>query len=140
MTIASFRYNGNLDGISFKFAAETSKGTGTTTVNPSQSGAKSKRVSIRVTQPKASDTVTSPLLVKGTATVFEGVLNLRLSNKDHIVLAESTTVVQGNDAPFSAVLNFAPPSSPTQGLLEVYSISPKDGRIINLVSIPVTIH
>ncbi|MHB1420286.1 MAG: Gmad2 immunoglobulin-like domain-containing protein [Bacillota bacterium] len=139
LSVAQIKFNGNLDGLSFKFTTEKTAEKITVPTPKPSGGVKSRRPFIRVTQPKLNDLVTSPLQVKGTAAVFEGTVNIQLSDQKGKVLGETTALAQGIGGPFTATLNYVSPTVPTKGFLEVFSISPKDGRVENLVSIPVTI-
>ncbi|MHB1125641.1 MAG: Gmad2 immunoglobulin-like domain-containing protein [Bacillota bacterium] len=142
LAVARIKFDGNPDGLSFKFEnMKTAEKTPTPTPAqpPVVGGAKTKKPFIRVTQPKLNDTVTSPLQVKGTAAVFEGTVNIQLSDRKGKVLAETIATALGIGGPFTGTLNFASPPEPTKGFLEVFSTSPEDGRVENLVVIPVTI-
>ena len=87
------------------------------------------------------DTITSPLLVSGTANVFEAVFRVQLldaqGNKliDQVVNATSGTGTRGT---FSEELPF-PVTATGQGKVVVFADSPKDGSQIDVVEIPVTL-
>lgn len=93
---------------------------------------------IWVTHPAENQVVGFPLLVKGSAMVFEGNVNIRLLDKTGEKLAEgATTATEGmGRGDFEYRLTFAPPS-PGQGKLEVFWTSPKDGSILDKVTVPV---
>jgi len=104
---------------------------------------------IGVSSPQENISVRSPLLVKGTARVFENVLQVRLKSikKDkkgqttEEILAQETVEVKAPDVgqygPFEARLEFE--TNNPNGVLEVFSLSPKDGAEINKVAIPLTL-
>lgn len=93
---------------------------------------------IWVTHPSPHQVVGVPLLVKGSALVFEGTVNARLLDSNGKVLAETYTTTSG--APvrgdFAMSIKFDPPSS-GEGVLEVFDYSSKDGNPQDIVSIPV---
>ena len=93
---------------------------------------------IWVTHPTENQVAGVPLLVKGSAMVFEGTVNIRLLDKTGEKLAEgTTTATEGmGRGEFEYRLTFKPPS-PGQGELEVFWASPEDGRILDKVTIPV---
>ncbi|OQA10654.1 MAG: Immunoglobulin-like domain of bacterial spore germination [Firmicutes bacterium ADurb.Bin373] len=81
----------------------------------------------------------SPLEVSGSARVFEATVNIRLVDNAGKTIAEGfTTASEG--APgrgnFKYSLDFDAPA-PGQGELEVFWTSPKDGKELDKVSIPV---
>ncbi|NHM27503.1 spore gernimation protein [Desulfofundulus sp. TPOSR] len=94
---------------------------------------------IWVTHPTPDQVVGVPLLVKGSARVYEGTVNARLLDSQGKVLVSAYTTAT-KAAPergdFEMRLNFKPPQD-GKGILEVYSISAKDGSIENKVTIPV---
>ncbi len=93
---------------------------------------------IWVTRPLPGQKVGFPLEVRGSARVFEGTVNLRLVEEGGRVLAETfataTTGAPGR-GDFSAVLS---PPAPVagRGRLEVFWISPEDGREMDKVTVP----
>ncbi|HAP93681.1 MAG TPA: spore gernimation protein [Desulfotomaculum sp.] len=93
---------------------------------------------IWVTHPTENQVAGVPLLVKGSAMVFEGTVNIRLLDKTGEKLAEgTTTATEGmGRGEFEYRLTFKPPS-PGQGKLEVFWASPEDGRILDKVTVPV---
>lgn len=94
---------------------------------------------IWVTHPSESQVVGIPLLIKGSARVYEGTVQIRLSDNSGTVLAESTaTASEGppGRGDFETSLKFNPPSE-GKGTLEVYWVSPKDGSEQDKVTVPV---
>jgi hypothetical protein len=92
-----------------------------------------------VTAPLARDSVTSPLPVSGRARAFENTVNIRLTNADGQILAETFATADGDlgdFGKFSAMLEFAATSS-GQGTLEVFQISAEDGSEQDRVVVPV---
>lgn len=93
---------------------------------------------IEVLSPRGGDTIKSGFAVKGNARVFEDVVSLRLSDSEGNVLVQTTTSANAPDVgefgPFEKVLNYQ--TSATEGTLEVYQSSAKDGSEIDKVTIP----
>jgi len=94
---------------------------------------------IWVTSPVPDQKVASPFEVTGSARVFEAAVNLRLIDDSGIIIAEGfTTASEGapgrGDFKHSLAFNAA---SPGKGALEVFWTSPKDGQILDKVSVPV---
>jgi hypothetical protein len=81
----------------------------------------------------------SPLDVTGSASVFEAVVSLRLVTGDGRTLAESHTnasIGAPGWGDFSASLRFTSPGS-SEGFLEAYWVSPKDGSELDIVRVPI---
>ncbi|TEB11844.1 Gmad2 immunoglobulin-like domain-containing protein [Pelotomaculum propionicicum] len=98
-----------------------------------------KEPAIWVTSPASNQKVGSPLQVAGSAMVFEATVNMRLKDESGKTIAESfTTATQGapGRGQFEKSLAFNAPS-PGRGELEVFWISPKDGRELDKVVVPV---
>lgn len=94
---------------------------------------------IWVTSPVSGQKVESPLQVKGSARVFEATVNVRLMDESGKAIAESfTTATEGapGRGQFELSLPFNAPS-PGRGELEVFWRSPKDGKELDKVSVPV---
>ena len=94
---------------------------------------------IWVTHPSENQVVGIPLLIKGSARVFEGTVQIRLSDNSGTVLAESfATASEGapGRGDFETSLKFNLPSE-GKGTLEVYWESPKDGSEQDKVTVPV---
>ncbi|SHI45893.1 Gmad2 immunoglobulin-like domain-containing protein [Desulfofundulus thermosubterraneus] len=94
---------------------------------------------IWVTHPTPDQVVGVPLLVKGSARVYEGTVNARLLDSQGKVLVSAyatATKAAPERGDFEMRLNFTPPQD-GKGTLEVFSISAKDGSIENKVTIPV---
>lgn len=94
---------------------------------------------IWVTHPSENQVAGVPLLVKGSARVFEGTVQIRLSDSNGKVLAENT-VTASEGAPgrgnFETSLKFDMPSE-GKGILEVFWLSPKDNSEQDKVAIPI---
>jgi hypothetical protein len=94
---------------------------------------------VNITAPHALDTVSSPMALTGESTAFEAVINYSLY-QDNVAtpLATGTTMGGANGVmgPFSTTLSFA---TPTQhyGVLVVYTLSAKDGSVLEASAIRV---
>lgn len=94
---------------------------------------------IWVTSPTPDQKVASPVEVIGSARVFEAAVNIRLVDDSGIIIGEGfTTASEGapGRGDFKHSLNFSA-ASPGKGTLEVFWTSPKDGGILDKVSVPV---
>jgi cytoskeletal protein RodZ len=95
---------------------------------------------ISVTVPGVDALVSSPMLVRGEARVFENNVSLRLTDADGEILAETFATAEAPDigqfGPFQISLSFSRPTTST-GTLEVFEASARDGSEINKVTIPV---
>ncbi len=95
---------------------------------------------IWVTHPVENQVISIPLLVKGSARVFEGTVHVRLVDKDGHKLAEGwATATKGapERGDFELRLKFEPPPAADQGYLEVFEKSARDGSERHKVTIPV---
>ncbi len=103
---------------------------------------------IVVDSPLCGAEVKSPIIVAGTASaeVFEAAVVVVVKDSLGQELARANVVADMQNAtgnpprgPFAADLSFAAPSGSEQGTIEAYSTSARDGSIINLFSVPVTL-
>lgn len=94
---------------------------------------------IEVLSPRVGDSVVSGFAVKGNARVFESNVAIRLSDAQGNVLVQTFTLANAPDAgqfgAFEKVLDFQTYS--TEGILEVYQNSAKDGSEIDKVTMPI---
>jgi len=121
-----------------KAEAPTHQATVTTTP-----AATATQAAIVLTQPRSGDQVTVPFAVKGTASVFEGTVIVAVESADGSTTFCQTFTTASEGAPgtgsFETQIAFPPPSKATDGRVRVYSESPKDGSVQNLVSVPIVI-
>lgn len=98
-------------------------------------------VNIRVTKPAVNASAGLPLVVSGEARVFENTVNIRVRNANGTELVETVTTADAPDVgqygAFSASVNYPAPGT-TNGTVEVFTLSAKDGAEIDKVIIPVT--
>jgi hypothetical protein len=101
------------------------------------------QTAIAVAGPRSGDEVTVPVTVKGVASVFEGTVVIAVESADGSKTFCKTFTTASEGAPgrgsFEAQIAFPPPSSATDGRVQVYSESAKDGSVQNLVSVPIVI-
>lgn len=94
---------------------------------------------IWVTSPAPGQKVESPLQIKGSARVFEATVNIRLKDESGKTITESfATATQG--APGRGQFELSLPfnaTSPGRGELEVFWTSPKDGKEMDKIAVPV---
>lgn len=93
---------------------------------------------IEVLSPLGGDSVKSGFVAKGNARTFESTVNIRLLDSNGNVLLETVTTANAPDmgkfGPFEKQLNFS--TQDTEGKLEVFQYSAKDGSEIDKVTIP----
>jgi len=94
---------------------------------------------IWVNHPVPGQEITSPLLIHGSAMVFEGTVCVRLLDASGKELTSGFTTAEAG-APergdYNLPLEFAPATG--NGKLEVYCEDTQDGKVRDLVSIPIT--
>lgn len=94
---------------------------------------------IWVYRPQPGQKVASPLHVTGSARVFEGTVQARLSTEGGSILARNfgtATAGAPERGDFEIILRFEMPDT-AEGWLEVFSQSPRDGSEENKVRVPV---
>lgn len=111
------------------------------TPSPAPSPVTSAHGAITLRTPLTNETLTSPVTISGDASVFEANVQWRITDRSGHVLAQGfATATQGapGRGAFSASATYTVPAE-TIAFVEVYSLSPKDGSIDELVRIPVTL-
>ncbi|RJQ13787.1 hypothetical protein C4553_02795 [Candidatus Parcubacteria bacterium] len=97
---------------------------------------------VTVDSPKPGETITSPVVIKGQARVFENNVSLRVKYADgRHILTDFTTALApdiGQFGPYETTL-FLPKLDNQNVILEVYWGSPKDGSDLDVVSIPLKV-
>lgn len=89
--------------------------------------------------PQAGATVSSPVRIAGTASVFEGTVHVRIVDATGRTIGRGVgTASQGapGRGTFGIEVTY---SGSGAGVIEVYSPSPRDGAELFLVRIPVTL-
>jgi immunoglobulin-like protein involved in spore germination len=99
----------------------------------------SARGGILVKEPLANTRVRSPLTISGEASVFEAALIWQVTDTAGRVLASGfTTATAGAPAKgtFTITATYADPASDIIGFAEVYTRSPRDGTVDEIVRVP----
>jgi hypothetical protein len=99
----------------------------------------SARGGILVKAPLANAKVRSPLTISGEASVFEAALVWQVTDTAGRVLASgftTATVGAPEKGTFSITATYQDPASDIIGFAEVYTRSPKDGEIDEIVRVP----
>jgi hypothetical protein len=112
----------------------------TATSSPVPTPLLSARGGILVKEPLANTRVRSPLTISGEASVFEAALVWQVTDTAGRVLAGGfTTASAGAPAKgtFSITATYQDPPSDIIGFAEVFTRSPKDGEIDEIVRVPV---
>jgi len=95
---------------------------------------------IRISKPKAGDAVGLPLEIMGEVRVFENQFNIRLKDNKGNILDQESAMAENGDAGqfnlFQKEINYSEPKT-TDGTLEVFDYSAKDGSEIDKVIIPI---
>ena len=115
--------------------------TASPTPSPVPSSVTSAKGAITLKTPLTNATLTSPVTITGDASVFEANVQWRISDTSGRVLAEGfTTASLGapGRGDFSVTATYTVPRA-TIAFVEVFSRSPKDGNIDEIVRIPVTL-
>lgn len=119
----------------------TASPTALPTPTPKPTPVVSAKGFITLVSPTVNATLQSPVVITGDASVFEAALQWRITDTGGRVIAEGlTTASQG--APGRGTYTVTVPytlASETVAFVEVYSRSPKDGNIDDLVRVPVTL-
>jgi hypothetical protein len=111
----------------------------TPTPTPAPTPLLSARGGILVKEPLAHSRVRSPLTISGEARVFEAALIWQVTDTAGRVLASGfTTASAGAPAmgTFTIAATYADPPSDIIGFAEVYTRSPRDGEIDEIVRVP----
>ena len=121
-------------------ASPTATASPTPTPTPSPTPLISARGLIVVREPLANMRVKSPLTISGDASVFEANLIWQVTDTAGRVIAGGiTTATAGAPArgTFSVTATYADPPSDVIGFAEVFTRSPRDGNIDEIVRVPI---
>jgi len=96
---------------------------------------------IDVQAPTRGAVVTSPVTISGTADVFEAVVSVRILDAAHNPIADTVTMATCGSGCRGDYSVHVPYSVDTEqrGVILVFEVSAKDGSMINIVRIPVTL-
>jgi len=108
--------------------------------NAAQSTDNQDTANIHIFSPKSGDTVGLPIKVLGEVRVFENQFSIRVKDSKGNILAEEIAMGENGDAGqynlFQKEINYQDPKT-TEGTIEVFDYSAKDGSEIDKVIIPV---
>lgn len=96
---------------------------------------------IEVTAPERNAAVTSPVTISGTADVFEATVSIRILDEMGNVIQETFTTAAcgtGCRGDYTETVRFSVDGEQA-GTIQVFEFSAKDGSMINVVRIPVTL-
>lgn len=96
---------------------------------------------IEVTAPERNAAVTSPVTISGTADVFEATVSIRILDEMGSVISETFTTAAcgtGCRGDYTETVRFSVDGEQA-GTIVVFEFSAKDGSMINVVRIPVTL-
>ena len=115
----------------------------TSTATPSPTPLISSKGGIVVRQPLANSRVRSPLVISGDASVFEANLVWQITDTAGRVLAGPAITTATAGAPqrgtFTITATYADPASDIIGFAEVFTRSPRDGNIDEIVRVPLVL-
>jgi germination protein M len=97
--------------------------------------------SILVDVPGAGARISSPVKVRGSSNVFEAVSFIQITDWDGRIVATKRVMASsgtGTRGTFDVTVSYQT-TRPGQGELIVYSLSPKDGKRINLIETPLVV-
>jgi hypothetical protein len=95
---------------------------------------------IVVTAPSISQSISSPVTLKGRSTAYEAVVNVQVRQAGSLKALADDVVMGGSlgtMGPFLKAITFATPSA-SKGAILFRTISPKDGHVIEASVVPVT--
>jgi hypothetical protein len=98
---------------------------------------------IVITSPAAGETVSSPVLVTGVSdSTFEQSLGIQVIGQDGAVIGEGAATISaewGQRGNFEAQVTFTSPPGDELGRITVFDVSPRDGGLVHLSSVEVTL-
>lgn len=113
--------------------------TNPTIKNTSQSNEQDS-TNIHIFSPKSGDSIGLPLKILGEVRVFENQFIIRVKDKNGKILTEESAMGQDGDMGqynlFEKEINYPDPKT-TEGTIEVFDYSAKDGSEIDKVTIPI---
>jgi hypothetical protein len=128
-------------GLGAASPSPTSAASASPTPSPAPSPAASANGAITLAAPAVNAVLTSPVTISGDASVFEAALQWRITDTAGRVIVEGNTTANlgaPGRGTYSVTATYAV-TRETVAFVEVYSRSPKDGNIDELVRVPVTL-
>ena len=110
--------------------------------SPSPTALTSAKGAITVKTPTANARLASPFTLSGDASVFEAALQWRLTDTaGRVIVSGNTTASQGapGRGTYTVNVTYGGVAADTIAFVEVFSRSPKDGEIDEIVRLPVTL-
>lgn len=97
------------------------------------------QTTLSISEPQPGAQLVDPVVVKGRGSAFENAITVEvIANGLVLGRSEVTTGAQpGQTGMFETTVNFTPVSADTDGEIEIFTTSPKDGTIDQQVSVPV---
>lgn len=98
--------------------------------------------SLIIESPTENASVASPVTVAGFGRAYGNNLTVEILDQDgkQIALGTATIVAElGQTGPFTGTVEFAPPTAAQSGRILVYSLHPRDGEMVDLASVEVTL-
>ena len=114
----------------------------TPTPSPSPTALISSKGGIVVRQPLANSRVRSPLVISGDASVFEAALIWQITDTaGRVLVGGITTATAGapQRGTFQITATYTDPPSDIIGFAEVFTRSPRDGNIDEIVRVPLVL-
>ncbi|MHB1208517.1 MAG: Gmad2 immunoglobulin-like domain-containing protein [Acidimicrobiales bacterium] len=87
---------------------------------------------IALVTPAALEAISNPILLKGTSTAYEAVVNVQIRQDGSLAPLARTTFMGGSMGvmgPFSKTVTYTAPTSPA-GAIVMYTLSAKDGSVL----------
>jgi len=112
------------------------------TLSPSPTPLISSKGGIVVRQPLANSRVRSPLVISGDASVFEAALIWQITDTaGRVLVGGITTATAGapQRGTFQITATYTDPPSDIIGFAEVFTRSPRDGNIDEIVRVPLVL-
>ncbi|MCC6177903.1 MAG: Gmad2 immunoglobulin-like domain-containing protein [Chloroflexi bacterium] len=98
---------------------------------------------IQIVSPAQNATVHSPVTIHGIGSaIFENTLGVRVRDESGTVIGAGSVLVNalpGNRGPFTGHVDYTLTGPSQYGRIEVYDSSPRDGGLIHLSSVEVTL-
>lgn len=95
-----------------------------------------------IESPTENASITSPVTITGFGRAFENNLAVEILDQDGNPLAQAFATVDaelGQMGPFKGEIEFTPPAAAQPGRILVYSQHPRDGAMVDLASVEVTL-
>lgn len=109
----------------------------TSTPGATPTSGSSLDAAIVVASPRSGETITSPVRVTGTASVFEATLSVRVKDSTGKVVGQGRATASLGAPGRGTFTVDIPFDGAGSGVIEAYTNSPRDGKESELVSVPV---